>query len=309
MATIWPGATASAAGAETWASTLPTATGMPSGRPVHAAARALRWPATLPSSPISWSSLSSTNALERRVERGEVVAGGVGAVLADALVAGGAGVAHVGVGELPDDPVGGLDPVLHGGVDLGGLLEQLQALGELPLRGDDAAVAGQPLLAALAGELGDPVGLALRGVVLPELDVGVRLVAQLVGVAQRGAVGEGRHHRARGEVGGDADDVGRVDAGGLHGGRHGGAQHLDVVGGDLQGPVRREAAARARHHRVDDPVGVLQDRGPQLGTVGDPDDEGPTGQGAVVDADDVAVAVADHAGLLRLCPPSPSTGM
>ena len=60
MATIWPGATASAAGAETWASTLPTATGMPSGRPVHAAARALRWPATPPSSPISWSSLSST---------------------------------------------------------------------------------------------------------------------------------------------------------------------------------------------------------------------------------------------------------
>ena len=208
--------------------------------------------------------------LEGRVEGGEVVARRVGAVLADALVAGGAGVAHVGVGELPDDPVGGLDPVLHRGVDRGRLLEQLQALGELPLRGDDPAVAGQPLLVALASQLGDAVGLALGGVVLPELDVGVRLVAQLVGVAQRGAVGEGGHHRAGGEVGGDADDVGRVDAGGLDRGGNGGAQHLDVVGGHLQRPVRRQPAARARHHRVDDTVGVLQDRRAQLGSVARP---------------------------------------
>src|SRR5665647_3730949 len=38
MATIWPGSTALAAGAVTCASTLPTATAMPSGRPVQAAA-------------------------------------------------------------------------------------------------------------------------------------------------------------------------------------------------------------------------------------------------------------------------------
>ena len=38
IATIWPGAIAWAAGAVTCASTLPTATAMPSGSPVHAAA-------------------------------------------------------------------------------------------------------------------------------------------------------------------------------------------------------------------------------------------------------------------------------
>ena len=42
MATSWPGSTALAAGAVTWASTLPTATAMPSGSPVQAAASAVR---------------------------------------------------------------------------------------------------------------------------------------------------------------------------------------------------------------------------------------------------------------------------
>ena len=45
IATIWPGSTACAAGAVTCASTLPTATAMPSGRPVHAAASAVSAPA------------------------------------------------------------------------------------------------------------------------------------------------------------------------------------------------------------------------------------------------------------------------
>ena len=47
IATIWPGPTAWAAGAVTWASTLPTATAMPSGRPVQAAASAVRVPAAV----------------------------------------------------------------------------------------------------------------------------------------------------------------------------------------------------------------------------------------------------------------------
>ena len=61
IATIWPTPIASAAGAVTWASTLPTATAMPSGSPVQAAASAVRVPATAPSWPIGASSLSSTN--------------------------------------------------------------------------------------------------------------------------------------------------------------------------------------------------------------------------------------------------------
>ena len=135
------------------------------------------------------------------VERGEELAARVGAVLEDALVAGGAGVADVAAAELPDDPVGGLDPVVGRGVELGVLFEQLQALGELPLARDEAAVAGQPRLAALAARLVDAVGLALGGVVLPELDVGVRAVGELGQLAERRAVGGGRQQGAGREVG------------------------------------------------------------------------------------------------------------
>ncbi len=59
IATIWPGSVACAAGAVTCASTLPTATVMPSGSPVHRAASAVRRPAASPSWPISWATFSS----------------------------------------------------------------------------------------------------------------------------------------------------------------------------------------------------------------------------------------------------------
>ena len=59
MATIWPGAMALAAGGVTCASTLPTATAMPSGRPVQAAASAVSAPARAPSGETGWASLSS----------------------------------------------------------------------------------------------------------------------------------------------------------------------------------------------------------------------------------------------------------
>ena len=173
----------------------------------------------------------------------------------------------------------------HLRVDLGRLLQQLQALGELPLRGDQAAVARQPGFAALAGQLVDPVGLALGGVVAPQLHVGVRLAGELRQLAQRGAVGGGRHHRAGGEVGGDADDRGRVDAGGRRARRDGGAQHVDVVGGDLQGPLRGQRAAVGQRS-VEHAVRVVVTRGAELGAVGHPDHDGAAGQGAEVHADD-----------------------
>jgi hypothetical protein len=64
--------------------------------------------------------------------------------------------------------------VVHPVVDLAVLLQQLQALGQLPLRGQLAAVAGDPRLAALVRQRVDPLGVRLRGVVLPQLDVGMR---------------------------------------------------------------------------------------------------------------------------------------
>ena len=276
---------ASAAGTVTCASTLPTAPRCPpAARSTPPPARTAR-PRGRRGARAGARACRATNRANAGLSAAQELGGGVRAVLVDALVARGARVADVGAGELPDDPVGRLDPVPHRRVDGGRLLQHLQALGELPLRRDEPAVAGQPRLRPLAGERVDPVGLALRGVVLPQLDVGVRLAGELRQLAQRGAVGGGRHHRARREVGADADDVGRVRPGGGQRGGHRGAQHLDVVGGHLQGPLGRQRGAVGQRP-LEHGVRVGGDRAAQLGAVVHPHDDRSTGQRAEVDADD-----------------------
>src|ERR1019366_10173090 len=64
IATICPGATALAAAAVTCASTLPTATQMPSGNPVHSAAMAESFPALSPNCAKGCSTLSVTKSLK-----------------------------------------------------------------------------------------------------------------------------------------------------------------------------------------------------------------------------------------------------
>lgn len=228
IATIRPGRTASAAAAVTWASTLPTATAMPSGRPVQAAASAVSVPGEAAEGLQVVAQLGGEVG-ETGVERGQELAGRVAAVLVDALVARRADVAGLPAGEPPDDPVGGLDPPFGQVVQVGVLFEQLQPLRELPLGGDLAAVAAQPRLAALGGQGVDPVRVRLRGVVLPELRPRVRPVG--VQLAERRPVRGGRQDRARGEVRADADDLGGGDPGDGEGLRHGEAQHVQPVPG------------------------------------------------------------------------------
>src|SRR5690606_4947758 len=184
---------------------------------------------------------------EAGVQLGQELLGRVGLILKNPLVAGGADVAALHPGELPDDPVGGLDPPLGPGVGLGVLLQDLQRLGELPLGGDLAAVAGQPALAAPGRQLVDPVGVRLGGVVLPQLGPGVRPLGGLG--AEGGAVGGGGQYGAGGEVGADADHVAGLDSGGGEGGGHGLAQHVDPVLRRLQGPVGAELQAGAGSSR------------------------------------------------------------
>ena len=59
----------------------------------------------------------------------------------DGLVTGGAGVALFLAGQLPDDPVGGFEEALGGGVDFGVFVEDLPDLGEEPFGADLTAVA------------------------------------------------------------------------------------------------------------------------------------------------------------------------
>lgn len=60
IASIWPASVDCAAGAVTWASTLPTATTMPAGSPVQAAASSVSRPAASPRWPEAGWSFSST---------------------------------------------------------------------------------------------------------------------------------------------------------------------------------------------------------------------------------------------------------
>src|SRR4029453_16488251 len=106
---------------------------------------------------------------EALVERAQEVLGRVVTVLVDPLVAGRADVARLRAAQLPDDPVGAFDPTLHPLVDLRVLVEHLERLRELPLGRDAPAVAGQPWLAALGGELVDAGGVAAGGGGVPRL--------------------------------------------------------------------------------------------------------------------------------------------
>ena len=139
----------------------------------------------------------------------------------DRFVAGRAVVARLDVGELPDDPVGGLDQAVRGAIDLRRLAQDLERLRKEPLRRDLASVPGQPGLPHLGRDAVDVVRLGLGGVVLPELHPRVRPVPELLEEAQRSAIGLRRQHRARCEVDGNADDRGGVYAGPGNDRRHG----------------------------------------------------------------------------------------
>ena len=228
---------------------------------------------------------------EGGIERGEEL-GLREAVLGrpDRLVARGAVVPSLGASQLPDHPVGSLDQAIGRPIDLRCLAQDLQRLGEEPLRGDLAAVSRQPGLPHLGREAVHVVCFGLGGVVLPELDPGVRLAAEFVQEAQRRAIGLRRQHRARREVHGDADHRRGVYAGARNDRRHRALERLEVIVGILQGPVRAQHHVRIgrRQTLVDDAVGVLVDLDADLPPVRHVDQEGARGFGPEIDSDRVA---------------------
>ena len=231
--------------------------------------------------------------LELWVESGEVGAVREPVLLRpERLVAGGAGVASLGAGELPDDPVGGLDQPLGAVIELGRLVEDLERLREEPLRRDLAAVPVEPRLSALCRDGVDAIGLGLSGVMLPELDPRVRFAAQLLEQAERRPVGGRRQHRARGEVDADPDHVVRGDAGLREHLGNGVLERAHVVLRVLQRPVglQPDVIVRRRQPFVDDAVRVGIRRGCELAPVCAVDQDGPSRRGAEVDADHVGAA-------------------
>ncbi len=226
-------------------------------------------------------------ASEIRIERREELARRIVTVLPDALVARGAGVSRLGAGQLPDDPVGGLDPPAGPLVDIRVLLEQLQRLGELPLGGDLPAVTADPGLAAFVCQRIDPVCLRLRRMVLPQLRIGVPPPGQARQLAQWRPVRRGRQHRAGSEVRADAGHSRRVDPGPLDRRRHCPAKHIPVVLGILQRPVRRQRLAGGGQRAVHHAVAVLVHGGPEFCPVADPRHQGASGQRSEIHSDHV----------------------
>ena len=259
--------------------------GQPSGEPTERRDRSLE--------------LVEGEAPELGGDRRQVRLGGVGPVLPRGLEPGGAGVPDVGAAELPDDPVGRLDPVVHPVVELGILLEQLQALGERPLGRELAAVPSDPRLAPFVRDAVEPVGVRLGGVVLPQLHVGVRAIGVLGQLAERGAVGEHREHGAGGEVGADPDDLLGRDPGGPDRTGHRLGEGVDVVARHLEGPVGRQRHPGLGQGGVHDTVPVLGHGGGQLGSVGHPHHHGAGRERPQVhpDDDDV-VAPRRHAPIV-----------
>ena len=133
--TMRPGSVTRTAGAVTWASTLATATAMPGGRPVQAAAAAVSRPAHAPSGANCSAHPRFGDIGKSRIEGGEEVARGIAPVDHHRLIASRADVARLHAGELPHDPIGGLDEALAGGIDLGVFLKNLQGFAEEPFAG------------------------------------------------------------------------------------------------------------------------------------------------------------------------------
>ncbi len=137
----------------------------------------------------------------------------------------------------------------------------------------------------------------------------MRLPAEGVEEAQRGAVGGGREHRARGEVDADPDDLTRVDRGTGDQATDGLAEGLEVVVRVLEGPVGTEdhVAVGIRQAGVDDAVGVRMDLDAVDAPVRHVDEDRARRLGPEVDAD--GIAGVDDLGHRRSPAGTPDVGL
>ncbi len=206
----------STAGTETCASTFATATAVPGRRPVQRRrlARSGRRRARR-SGTIVRDIFSSTTCSKRGSSAAKYVVGREAVALRPhRLVAGGAAVARLDAGQLPDDPVGGLDQPV-GGVDRP----------RAPRRGSGAPWRRTTPTRSCRRSVAATARPRSRATALIRSASGCaawcfQSFTQACGSrrspssdAERRPVGGRRQHRAGGEVDADADDVGGVDAG------------------------------------------------------------------------------------------------
>ncbi len=282
---------------------------MPAGSPVQAAASCRERAGPRAQGDRGWSSLSSTKPAKAGDSARQVLARGSLAVLVYAFVARRADVAGLCAAKLPDYPVRRLDPTLDAGVEVGVFVEHLEGLGELPLRRDLAAVAAYPGLAAMVRQFVYQVGLRLRGVVLPQLRIGMRAADQVGQLAEGGAVSQRGHDRTGGEVRAYADHVSWLDSCLAQGRRHRFAQRLAPVLGHLQSPVGRQGLAGAGQDLVDRRRGDTRTRAlPISAPSRDSHHQGPRRERPEIDSDGVSADMGSHEKRLSRHRPMTSGG-
>ena len=125
----------------------------------------------------------------------------------EGLISGDAAAAGAATRKQINQIIPRLHPLVHGMIDFGIFIQHLPEFGKRPLAGHLAAVHVQPALAALTRDAGHLVGIALGGVMLPQLYISVWPVLILRQQTQRRAFSIHRHGGRGGKIHADADDV------------------------------------------------------------------------------------------------------
>src|SRR6266496_2375721 len=158
----------------------------------------------------------------------------------DGLVSCRALVARLHSRKLPHHPISRFNQPISGGIDLGSLVQDLPRLWEEPLGANFAAVTVQKSISHLTRDLIQPVRFGLRGVVFPQFDPGVRLVAPLRQETERRTILCGGKHSAGCEVDTDANHIiWNYTALGQHC-RYCRLEYFQIIVGILQRPVMSE---------------------------------------------------------------------
>ena len=194
-----------------------------------------------------------------RVQRCEELFRRILAILQIALVAGGASVANILAAKLPDNPVGGFDELKHAFVNFLIFFEELQPLGELPLRRNLTAVSRHPRFISVAPELIDAIRVWLGCVMLPELHVCVRSIFEFVEIRKRSRIFEHRQNRAGCEVCCDADDIIGINRRQSNCFRNRVLQDFDVVVGILKCPIWCQRSAGGVEFFIHDGIRIIKD--------------------------------------------------
>ena len=206
------------------------------------------------------------------------LAGGAGKV-------GGAALRKQAVNELPDEPVSGFQPDLGGRICSWRVGEGFEHLGKEPFQPYEAAIAGEPWLVALAGDLVDAIGLGFGAMMFPEPGPGERRLCKPWNKTERRTVAEGREHRATGEIDADAADIPGRSAGLGHRLPAGVAHAVEPVLRMLQRIVGRKFSAAGGKFAVDDAMGVFVGCLAGDGSRADVDNQSANGFGAEVETD------------------------